>query len=33
MAGPPAMVGAMQNLLAEAGVKGENIRSDEFFGY
>jgi len=33
MAGPPAMVEAMQKMLAAAGVNGENIRSDEFFGY
>ncbi len=33
MAGPPAMVEAMQKMLAEAGVNSENIRSDEFFGY
>jgi ferredoxin-NADP reductase len=33
MAGPPAMVAAMQNTLAGAGVGGDHIRSDEFFGY
>jgi len=33
IAGPPAMVEAMQKMLAEAGVNGENMRSDEFFGY
>jgi len=32
-AGPPAMVEAMQKMLEGAGVKSENIRSDEFFGY
>ena len=32
-AGPPAMVEAMQNTLVQAGVKEENIRSDEFYGY
>lgn len=33
MAGPPGMVEAMQKMLADAGVSGEAIRSDEFFGY
>jgi len=33
MAGPPAMVEAMQKMLEGAGVKSEAIRSDEFFGY
>jgi ferredoxin-NADP reductase len=32
-AGPPAMVEAMQSMLADAGVKREAIRSDEFYGY
>jgi ferredoxin-NADP reductase len=32
-AGPPAMVEAMQKMLEGAGVKSENIRSDEFYGY
>ena len=33
IAGPPAMVDAMKKLLIEAGVAGERIRTDEFFGY
>lgn len=33
MAGPPAMVDAMRDLLDSARVKGEDIRSDEFYGY
>ncbi|MGB5080338.1 MAG: FAD-dependent oxidoreductase [Burkholderiales bacterium] len=33
MAGPPAMVEAVQKMLAGAGVKDEAIRSDEFYGY
>jgi ferredoxin-NADP reductase len=33
MAGPPAIVEAMQGMLGNAGVKSEDIRSDEFFGY
>ncbi len=32
-AGPPAMVDTMRNLLAGAGVNGDDIRSDEFYGY
>ncbi|MBI2316102.1 MAG: FAD-dependent oxidoreductase [Betaproteobacteria bacterium] len=33
VAGPPAMLEAMQGPLAGAGVKTEDIRCDEFFGY
>ena len=33
VAGPPAMVDTMQLMLAGAGVKSKDIRSDEFFGY
>ncbi len=33
MAGPPAMVEAMQKMLEGAGVKSEAILSDEFYGY
>lgn len=33
IAGPPAMVDAMQDMLLGAGVKAERIRSDEFYGY
>jgi ferredoxin-NADP reductase len=32
-AGPPGMVSAMQEMLAEAGVRDENIRTEEFYGY
>src|SRR6266699_1948315 len=32
-AGPPGLVEAMQKMLADAGVKDEAIRTDEFFGY
>lgn len=31
--GPPAMVGAMRQLLSEAGVDDDNIRTEEFSGY
>jgi ferredoxin-NADP reductase len=33
LTGPPEMVGAMQKLLKEAGVKETNIRAEEFSGY
>lgn len=33
VAGPPGLVEAMQKMLADAGVKDEAIRTDEFFGY
>lgn len=33
VAGPPAMVTAMQQLLVQAGVDEDNIRSEEFGGY
>jgi ferredoxin-NADP reductase len=33
IAGPPAMVDAMQNMLVGSGVKAEQIRTDEFYGY
>lgn len=33
IAGPPAMVEAMKKLLVDAGVAGDSIRTDEFFGY
>ena len=32
-AGPPAMTMAMQGMLADLGVKEEDMRSEEFFGY
>lgn len=31
--GPPAMVEAMQRTLADAGIAGDRIRTEEFFGY
>lgn len=31
--GPPAMVEAMQRTLGGAGIAGDNIRTEEFFGY
>ena len=33
LAGPPAMVGAMKTLLANAGVAADDVRSEEFYGY
>jgi ferredoxin-NADP reductase len=33
IAGPPAMVQAMRELLAAAGVGAEAVRTDEFYGY
>ncbi len=33
ISGPPAMVGAMQKMLGEAGVRSSNIRAEEFSGY
>ena len=33
LAGPPVMVGAMQQLLNSAGVNDDDIRSEEFAGY
>ncbi len=33
IAGPPAMVEAMQQMLAAAGVGAEAVRTDEFYGY
>ena len=33
VAGPPAMVDAMQNMLVGCGVAAEKIRTDEFYGY
>lgn len=32
-AGPPAMAMAMQGMLAEAGIAGDDMRSEEFYGY
>lgn len=31
--GPPAMVNAMRQILSEAGVNDDNIRTEEFSGY
>lgn len=33
VAGPAAMVAAMQEMLAKAGVAASDVRSDEFYGY
>jgi ferredoxin-NADP reductase len=33
VAGPPGLVEAMQKMLIGAGVAGEAIHTDEFFGY
>lgn len=33
LAGPPSMVAAMKELLANAGVNEDNIRTEEFSGY
>ena len=33
MAGPPAMVAAMQQMLASAGVDEDDFRTEEFLGY
>jgi ferredoxin-NADP reductase len=33
VAGPPAMVGALQATLERVGVDSDDIRSEEFFGY
>lgn len=33
LAGPQAMVAAMETLLADAGVRPENMRAEEFAGY
>ena len=33
MAGPPAMVTAMRQILTNAGVNDENIRTEQFSGY
>ncbi len=33
LAGPPAMVAAIQSTLAQAGVDDEDIRIEEFYGY
>ena len=33
VAGPPAMVSAMQQMLAQAGVNEDDVRTEEFGGY
>jgi ferredoxin-NADP reductase len=33
LAGPPAMVHAMQGLLAEAGIRGGDVHAEDFRGY
>lgn len=33
VAGPPTMVGALRDMLEQAGVDGDDVRSEEFYGY
>jgi ferredoxin-NADP reductase len=33
IAGPPAMVAAMQRMLSDAGVNSDDVRAEEFAGY
>jgi ferredoxin-NADP reductase len=33
VAGPPAIVSAMETLLRGAGVEGEDVRAEAFSGY
>jgi Na+-transporting NADH:ubiquinone oxidoreductase subunit NqrF len=33
IAGPPAMVSGLRTMLNEAGVDGDDIRTEEFTGY
>jgi ferredoxin-NADP reductase len=33
VAGPPAMVGALRDALERVGVDGDDVRSEEFYGY
>ncbi len=33
VAGPPTMVEAMRRVLNDAGVDGDDVRSEEFYGY
>jgi ferredoxin-NADP reductase len=33
LAGPPAMVAAMRNVLTKAGADEDDIRTEEFSGY
>jgi ferredoxin-NADP reductase len=33
VAGPPALVEAMQRMLSDAGVSDDAVRTDEFYGY
>jgi ferredoxin-NADP reductase len=33
VAGPPAMVGALRETLERVGIDGDDIRSEEFYGY
>ena len=33
VAGPPAMVAAMQQILVAAGIDEDDVRSEEFYGY
>jgi ferredoxin-NADP reductase len=33
VAGPPSMVAALRETLERAGVDGDDVRSEEFYGY
>ena len=33
VAGPPAMVNAMKGLLRDAGIRDDDVRSEQFYGY
>src|SRR5690606_27179476 len=33
LAGPPGMVAAMKTIVAQHGVRSEDVRSEEFYGY
>jgi ferredoxin-NADP reductase len=33
VAGPPAMVAAVREALERAGVDGDDVRTEEFYGY
>jgi Na+-transporting NADH:ubiquinone oxidoreductase subunit NqrF len=33
LAGPPTMVDAMTGVLSRAGVRDEDVLSEEFYGY
>jgi ferredoxin-NADP reductase len=33
IAGPPAMVGALNDMLARSGINNDDIRTEKFAGY